>query len=146
MSLNKVMLIGNLGRDPEVRTLESGNKVASFKLATTEKYKDKSGERKEQTEWHSVSCWGKLADIVEQYVKKGNAVYVEGKIRTRSYEKDGETRYMTEILADSLQMLGGRREEPVADQPAAEQPARQDWKPRIEPASVADPQDDDLPF
>src|SRR5574344_1834157 len=104
MSLNKVMLIGNVGRDPEVRHLESGVVTASFTLATTERYKDRNGEQKEQTEWHNIVCWRSLAEIAEKYVRKGSSLYVEGKIRNRSYnDKEGNTKYITEILADSFQ-------------------------------------------
>ena len=111
MSLNKVMLIGNVGQDPEVRYLDnssSGNKVATFRLATTERYKDRnSGETREITEWHSVVAWRNSADIVEKYVKKGTQLYVEGRLRTRSWDdQNGNKRYTTEIIADSLQLLG----------------------------------------
>lgn len=104
-SLNRVTLIGNVGKDPEIKTFASGNKVASITLATTERYKDRDGNQKEETEWHSVQAFGKLADIVEKYVHKGSLLYLDGKIRTRSYEADGRTVYRTEILADHIQML-----------------------------------------
>ena len=108
MSLNKVLLIGNAGRDPEIRHLESGTMNATFSLATTERYRDRStGEMKEQTEWHNIVCWRNLAEIAEKYVKKGTQLFIEGRIRTRSYnDKDGNTKYMTEILADNMQLLG----------------------------------------
>lgn len=107
--INKVILIGNLGKDPEVRHLESGAVVANFTLATTETYKDRNtGERKEQTEWHNIVLWYGLAEVAEKYLKKGSSVYIEGKLRTRSWEKDGVTRYTTEILADNMTMLGSR--------------------------------------
>jgi single-strand DNA-binding protein len=109
-SVNKVILVGNLGADPEVRYLPSGDAVANIRLATTDRYKDKtSGEMKEATEWHRVSFFGKLAEIVEKYLKKGSSVYLEGRIRTRKWQaQDGTDRYSTEIVADQMQMLGGR--------------------------------------
>jgi len=109
-SVNKVILVGNLGADPEVRYLPSGDAVANIRLATTDRYKDKqSGEFKEMTEWHRVSFFGRLAEIVSEYLKKGSSVYIEGRIRTRKYQaQDGTDRYSTEIVADQMQMLGGR--------------------------------------
>ncbi|CAG9236540.1 ssDNA-binding protein [Paraburkholderia sabiae] len=109
-SVNKVILVGNLGADPEVRYLPSGDAVANIRLATTDRYKDKqSGEFKEMTEWHRISFFGRLAEIVSEYLKKGSSVYIEGRIRTRKYQaQDGTERYSTEIVADQMQMLGGR--------------------------------------
>lgn len=109
-SVNKVILVGNLGADPEVRYLPSGDAVANIRLATTDRYKDKtSGEFKEVTEWHRVSFFGRLAEIVSEYLKKGSSVYIEGRIRTRKWQaQDGTDRYSTEIVADQMQMLGGR--------------------------------------
>ena len=107
-SLNRVTLIGNVGKDPEIKTFASGNKVASITLATSERYKDRNGEQKEDTEWHSVQAFGKLADVVERFVHKGSLLYLDGKIRTRSYEADGRTVFRTEILADHIQMLDRR--------------------------------------
>jgi len=109
-SVNKVILVGNLGADPEVRYLPSGDAVANIRLATTDRYKDKqSGEFKEMTEWHRVSFFGRLAEIVSEYLKKGSSVYIEGRIRTRKYQaQDGTDRYSTDIIADQMQMLGGR--------------------------------------
>jgi len=105
--VNKVILIGNLGKDPEVRHLEGGTAVASFTLATSETYKDKNGQRIEQTEWHTVVVWRALAEVAEKYLKKGMTVYVEGKLRTRSWEdKDKVKRYSTEIVGDTFTMLG----------------------------------------
>ena len=107
--VNKVILVGRLGKDPEVRNLENGTSVARFTMATSETYKDKTtGERKELTEWHSVVLWRGLADIAAKYLHKGDQVYVEGKLRTRSWEKDNVTRYTTEIVADELTMLGSK--------------------------------------
>ncbi|OND24194.1 single-stranded DNA-binding protein [Burkholderia pseudomallei] len=109
-SVNKVILVGNLGADPEVRYLPSGDAVANIRLATTDRYKDKaSGEFKEMTEWHRVAFFGRLAEIVNEYLKKGSSVYIEGRIRTRKWQgQDGQDRYSTEIVADQMQMLGGR--------------------------------------
>ncbi|GAB7539292.1 single-stranded DNA-binding protein [Burkholderia sp. 3C] len=109
-SVNKVILVGNLGADPEVRYLPSGDAVANIRLATTDRYKDKaSNEFKEVTEWHRVAFFGRLAEIVNEYLKKGSAVYIEGRLRTRKWQgQDGQDRYSTEIVADQMQMLGGR--------------------------------------
>ena len=110
--VNKVILVGNLGKDPEVRYLESGVAVANFTIATTESYKDKEGKRVDQTEWHNVVLWRGLAEVAEKFLKKGNQVYIEGKIRTRSYDdKDGIKRYVTEIVGDNMTMLGGKKED-----------------------------------
>lgn len=109
-SVNKVILVGNLGADPEVRYLPSGDAIANIRLATTDRYKDKaSGEMKESTEWHRVAFFGRLAEIVSEYLKKGSSVYIEGRLRTRKWQgQDGQDRYSTEIIADQMQMLGGR--------------------------------------
>jgi single-strand DNA-binding protein len=108
-SLNKATLIGNLGADPEIRTTGGGTKVAEFSVATSRRWNDRSGQQQEKTEWHRIVAWTALADIAEQYLKKGDRVYVEGEIQYRSYEdKDGNTRYVTEINARDLIMLGGR--------------------------------------
>ncbi len=108
-SVNKAILIGNLGRDPEVRYMPDGQAVANVSLATTETWKDKSGEKQEQTEWHRVAFFGKLAEIAGEYLKKGSPIYVEGRIRTRKWQdKEGQERYTTEIVADRMQMLGSR--------------------------------------
>ena len=111
-SINKVILVGNLGRDPENRYLPSGEQVTSIAVATTESWKDKTtGEKKELTEWSRVSFFGKLAEIAGQYLKKGSQVYIEGRLRTRKYtDKEGIDRYATEIIADTMQMLGSRQE------------------------------------
>ncbi|MDR3395708.1 MAG: single-stranded DNA-binding protein [Parasulfuritortus sp.] len=108
-SVNKVIIIGNLGRDPEMRYLPSGDAVANLRIATTDKFKDKSGDMQEVTEWHSVAFFGKTAEICGQYLKKGSQLYVEGSLRTRKWQdKDGNDRYTTEIRGDRMQMLGGR--------------------------------------
>ena len=105
--VNKVILVGNLGKDPEVRSLENGIKVASFSLATSESWKDKTtGEKKTVTEWSNITLWKGLAEIAEKYLKKGSQVYIEGKLKTRSWEKDGVTRYTTDIIGHNLVMLG----------------------------------------
>ena len=119
MSLNKVMLIGNVGRDPDVRQRESG-KVASFTLATTERFKGRDGQQQEKTEWHNIVVWGNLAGVVENFVHKGTQVYVEGKLQTRGYtDSQGNNRYITEINVASLQLLGRKEEQgkPVDDGP-----------------------------
>lgn len=110
-SLNRVTLIGNLGADPEMRFMPSGDSVASIRIATTDRYKDKqSGEYKEQTEWHRVTFFGKLATIANQYLRKGSSVYVEGRLRTRKWQdQGGNDRYSTEVIGDLMQMLGGSR-------------------------------------
>ena len=131
MSLNKVLLIGNAGRDPEIRHLESGTMNATFSLATTERYRDRStGEMKEQTEWHNIVCWRNLAEIAEKYVKKGTQLFIEGRIRTRSYnDKDGNTKYMTEILADNMQLLGRKADKGGWQQPRQNfQSQQQNWQ------------------
>lgn len=106
-SVNKVILVGNLGKDPEVRYLEGGTAVANFSMATTEAYKDKNGNKVESTEWHNIVMWRGLAEIAEKYLKKGMQVYIEGKLRSRSWEdKEKIKRYTTEIVADTMQILG----------------------------------------
>ena len=108
-SLNKVMIIGNLGKDPEIRATTTGQSVATFSIATSEKFKNKNGEQEERTEWHKVVLWGKLADIAGQYLTKGKTVYIEGRIQTRKWEgKDGQDRYTTEIVGETMKMLGGK--------------------------------------
>lgn len=110
-SLNKAILIGTLGKDPETRYSQDGSAVCSFSIATNEKWKSKNGEKKESTEWHRISAFGKLAEICGQYLKKGASVYIEGKINTRKWkDKDGNERYTTQIIADTMQMLGGKTE------------------------------------
>lgn len=110
-SLNKVMLIGNLGKDPEVRAIPSGVKVANFPIATSESYTGKDGNRVEKTEWHNIVMWRGLAEVAEKYLKKGNPIFVEGRLQTRSWEdQTGQKKYMTEIVADNMVMLGGRKD------------------------------------
>lgn len=112
-SVNKAIIVGNLGRDPDMRYTQSGEAVCNFNIATTETWKDKSGQKQEQTEWHRISIFGKLAEIAGQYLKKGSSVYIEGRIQTRKWtDKEGQERQTTEIRADRMQMLGGREEKP----------------------------------
>ena len=108
--INKVILIGNLGQDPETRTMPSGMTVANLRIATSENWKDKqTGEQKERTEWHTVACFGRLGEIAGEYLRKGSQVYIEGSLRTRKWQdKEGKDRYTTEVIADEMQMLGGR--------------------------------------
>lgn len=138
-SVNKVIIVGNLGRDPEIRYMPSGDAMCSIAVATTDSWKDKNtGEKKEQTEWHSISAFGKLAEIMGQYLKKGSQVYIEGSLRTRKYtDKDGVEKYATEIKADSMQMLGGK------PQQGGNSPAPQSRQ--TAPAGGGD-MDDDIPF
>lgn len=160
-SLNKVQIIGNLGRDPETRYMPSGDAMTSITVATTESWKDKaSGEKKEQTEWHRITFFGKLAEIAGQYLKKGSQVYVEGSLRTRKYtDKDGVEKYATDIKADSMLMLGSRQGmgggAPMDDEgygaPSAPRqsaaPAQQNRPaPASRPAPNFSDMDDDIPF
>lgn len=113
--VNKVIIVGRIGKDPEVRHLQNGTTVANFSVATSETYKDKNtGDKVEQTEWHNIVLWRGLADIAEKYLNKGDMVYIEGKLRTRSWEKDGVTRYTTEIVGDNMKMLSSKSNETQA--------------------------------
>lgn len=125
-SVNKVILVGNLGRDPEVRYMPNGEAVANFSIATTENWKDKSGTKQEKTEWHNIVMYRKLAEIAGEYLKKGRPVYVEGRLQTRKWEKDGVTRYATEVIADQMQMLGPKNDS--ADDGATSSAPRQDMQ------------------
>jgi single-strand DNA-binding protein len=148
-SVNKVILVGNLGADPETRYLSSGDAVTNVRLATTESWKDKaSGEKKEMTEWHRVVFYRRLAEIAGQYLKKGSSVYIEGRIRTRKWQdKDGQDRYTTEIEATEMQMLGSRQG--MGDAPPREYDSAPSAAPARKPApsasNIAD-MDDDIPF
>jgi single-strand DNA-binding protein len=159
-SVNKVILVGNLGRDPEVRYLPSGDPVANVTIATSSKYKSKTGEMVEETEWHRVTFFGKLAEIVGQYLKKGRSVYVEGRSKTRKYtDKDGVEKFATDIIANEMQMLGSRegmgepsgddegggysRPAPASRPAAAQRPAA---PAAAKPSSGFDDMDDDIPF
>jgi len=144
--VNKVILIGRLGKDPEVRNLDNGAVVANFSIATSESYKDKTtGEKKEVTEWHNIVLWRGLAEIAQKYLRKGDMVFIEGKLRTRSWEKDGVTRYTTEVVADNMTMLspksggggGGSSEYSSSERSAPES---------VRANTAADTSTDDLPF
>ncbi|MBS1486209.1 MAG: single-stranded DNA-binding protein [Bacteroidetes bacterium] len=139
--VNKAILVGRLGKDPESRTLESGVMVVNFTLATSEVYKDRTtGERKEVTDWHNIVLWRGIAETAAKYLHKGDQVYIEGKMRTRSWEKDGVTRYTTEVIGDSMTLLGSKQGGGSAyEKPAASAPT-EDYKP------TADNTTDDLPF
>ena len=143
--VNKVILVGNLGKDPEVRHLESGVAVASFTLATSETYRDRnSGEKKTLTEWHNIVLWRGLAEISEKYLHKGDQIYLEGRLRSRSWESDSGTRYITEIVGDNMVMLGGRRGTEQEYQPT---PAPEKAQKSAEvPPEIQAEEEDDLPF
>ena len=147
-SVNKVILIGNLGADPETRYLPSGDAVTNIRIATTDTWKDKNGEKQEHTEWHRIAFFGKTAEIAGEYLKKGSPVYVEGRIRTRKWQdKEGQERYSTEIVADRMQLLGGRGggAESMAREPAAA--GASSAKPQQRKGGGAfDEMDDDIPF
>jgi len=150
-SVNKVILVGNLGRDPETRYLPSGEAVTNISVATTDTWKDKAtGEKKEATEWHRVSFFGRLAEIAGEYLKKGSQVYIEGQLRTRKWQdKEGKDRYTTEIRADTLQMLGSRSGSGEPREPSMMEPkAGGDAKAAAakKPAGKFDDMEDDIPF
>lgn len=142
MSVNKVILVGNVGRDPETRHLDKGVAVTRFSLATTENYTSKTGEKVSNTEWHNIVAWRGLAEVVEKYVKKGSQLYIEGRLRTNSYEKDGIKHYTTEINADTLQLLGKR--EGQAEVPG--QPTQTEALQSVSEPDFSQPEEDDLPF
>ena len=126
-SVNKVILMGNLGRDPEVRFMPNGDAVCNFSIATTDSWKDKAGERQEKTEWHNIVMYRRLAEIAGEYLKKGRPVYLEGRLQTRKWQtKEGQDRYTTEIIADSMQMLGGRDGASSQDSQTSTQPEAKD--------------------
>ncbi|MBW8906718.1 MAG: single-stranded DNA-binding protein [Betaproteobacteria bacterium] len=149
-SVNKVILVGNLGADPETKYLPSGDAVANIRLATTDRWKDKaSGEMKEATEWHRIAFFGRLAEIAGEYLKKGSQVYVEGRIRTRKWQdKEGQDRYSTEIVADAMQMLGSRAGsgEPRSESFGGAKPAEKAAATAKKPAGKFDDMEDDIPF
>jgi single-strand DNA-binding protein len=146
--VNKVILVGRLGKDPEVRNLDNGAVVANFTIATSESYKDKTtGEKKEITEWHNVVLWRGLAEISQKYLHKGDMVYIEGKLRTRSWEKEGVTRYTTEVVADNMTMLSTGRGANAGSSGGGEYGARSQERATSETfSSPADSGSDDLPF
>ncbi len=144
--INKVILVGNLGKDPEVRYLEGGTAVAKFPLATSETYKNKEGQKVDSTEWHNIVMWRGLAEIAEKFLKKGSLVYIEGKIRTRAYDdKEGNKRYATEIIADSMTMLGRRTEDTSHSTPVTETSKQTQENPAVI-QTASEPGSDDLPF
>ena len=172
--INKVILIGNVGQDPEIRytgDVNNGTKVATLRVATTERYRDRNGNLQEHTEWHSIVVWRNTADVVEKYVKKGTQVYIEGRLRTRAWDdQNGNKRYVTEIVADTLQLLGrspegqgqqqggyqtpgqqqtyqqpAYQQQPFQQQPYQQQPYQQPAQPQARPMVEEQP-DDDLPF
>ncbi len=151
-SVNKVILIGNLGKDPETRYLPSGDAVANFSIATTEKFKDKSGAQQEHTEWHRISFFGRQAEIASEYLKKGSPVYVEGRIRTRKWQdKEGQDRYTTEVVGDRMQLLGSRGgSENMAREPdaanAGASAGASDKRPAAKKGGSFNEMDDDIPF
>jgi len=137
-SVNKAILIGNLGKDPEIRYTPSGQAVASFPIATTRRWRDKDGQPQEQTDWHNIVVWGRQAENAKEYLRKGRPVYIEGRIQTRNYDdKDGVKRYVTEIVAQTVQFLGGRPDSGSGD--------RSTPPPPDEPPDIQS-DDDDLPF
>lgn len=144
--VNKVILVGNLGKDPEVRHLENGAVVANFSMATSESYKDKNGVRQTQTEWHNVVLWRGLAEIAEKFLKKGNMIYIEGKLRTRSWEdKEGVTRYTTEVVGDSMTMLGSKSDNNSAGSASDAKPDNSSYSEKETEIEDAE-ESDDLPF
>ena len=141
--VNKVILVGNLGKDPEIRHLENGTAVANFPIATSEIYKDKEGSRVEQTEWHNVVVWRKLAEIAENYLKKGSQIYLEGKLRTRSWDdQQGNKKYTTEVVADSFTMLGKREDSQAGTNSMSTATPNNNLKEANKPIK----EEDDLPF
>ncbi len=148
MSINKAILVGNVGKDPEVRYLEGGASVASFSLATTEVYKNKNGEKVSQTEWHNIVAWRHLADLAEKYITKGRQLYIEGKITNRSWEdKEGNKRYTSEIVANTIQLLGRKSDEPNSGQsPAGNSGSTDTAKVEKPEFSEESTEEDDLPF
>ena len=144
--VNKVILVGNLGRDPEVRSTPSGQPVASFSLATNRRWRDRDGNRQEQTEWHNIVCWGRQAEVAGQYLTKGKQIYVEGRLQTRSWDdkQTGEKKYRTEIICDNFQMLGSRGD---SYSPEPSGPPATDTYGSSSSSQVAEgPEDDDIPF
>jgi single-strand DNA-binding protein len=150
-SVNKVILIGNLGADPETRYLPSGDAVTNIRIATTENWKDKSGDKQEHTEWHRISFFGRLAEIAGEYLKKGSPVYIEGRIRTRKWQdKEGQDKYSTEIVADRMQLLGGRggggEGGGMREAPAGAGSGGASKAPAKKSGGSFDDMDDDIPF
>jgi single-strand DNA-binding protein len=141
-SVNKAILIGNLGRDPEIRYTPSGQAVASFTIATSEKWRDKDGQMQERTDWHNIVCWGRQAELANQYLKKGRPVYIEGRIQNRSYDdKEGNKKYISEVVVQRLQFLGGKPDDAGAGSGGG---SHHQEMPDLPPDTMAE--DDDLPF
>ena len=160
-SVNKVILVGNLGRDPEVRFMPNGEAVCNFSIATTDSWRDKNGQKQERTEWHNIVMYRKLAEIAGEYLKKGRPVYVEGRLQTRKWQtKEGQDRYTTEIVADQMQMLGGREgggsagyepmdeDQSMQSRPMQSAPSQAPAQSAPQPASGGDFDafEDDIPF
>ena len=145
MTLNKAMIIGNVGKDPEVKHLDKGLAVVTLPIATTERFKDKNGELREQTEWHNVVFWRSLAEFVERHVRKGSQVFVEGRLRTRSWEdQNGQKKYATEIVADVIRLLGKKSDNDSNNSNNGY--SQQEPKPNTGISDPVDDIDDDLPF
>ena len=144
--VNKVILVGNLGKDPELRSLPSGQAVANFTLATSRRWKDKNGQRQDQTEWHYVVCFGRQAEVAGQYLTKGKQIYVEGRLQTRSWDdrQTGEKRYRTEVICENFQMLGSRGGGDFEPAGAGASPGG--GPSYDEPSYGGEPEDDDIPF
>lgn len=149
-SVNKVILVGNCGKDPEVKFMPNGEAVCNFSIATTDAWKDKSGVKQEKTEWHNIVMYRKLAEIAGEYLKKGRPVYLEGRLQTRKWEKDGVTRYSTEIIADNMQLLGSRQDGAASDGSDYDQSPPQSQAPKKAPAQPTNYGDadfeNDIPF
>jgi single-strand DNA-binding protein len=146
-SVNKVILVGNLGKDPEVRYMPDGGAVCNFSIATTENWKDKSGVKQEKTEWHNIVMYRRLAEIAGEFLKKGRPVYIEGSLQTRKWEKDGVTRYSTEVIANQMQMLGGKDGSDSSSSQSSSAPGQTpSEKQRDKVDGSFDDFDDDIPF
>ena len=146
-SVNKVILVGNLGRDPEVRYMPSGDPMVNINLATTDTWRDKSGEKQEKTEWHRIVMFGKVAEIAGEYLKKGSQAYFEGRLQTRKWtDKEGQDRYTTEIVADRMQMLGSRSGGTARAMPEDDGPSSSDRGSSGASSSGIDDMEDDIPF
>lgn len=146
-SVNKVILLGNCGRDPEVRYMPNGEAVCNFSIATTDTWKDKSGVRQEKTEWHNIVAYRKLAEIIGEYLRKGKPIYIEGSLQTRKWEKDGVTRHSTEIIASNMQLLGYKDDNQSSAQPSDDEPKQAARSaPAGKPQADFDDFDDDVPF
>jgi len=148
--MNKLFLFGNVGKDPEVKSFEGGNKVAKFSLATSTHFKDKAGEKKAETQWHNIVFWGKQADLCEKYVKKGSSLIIEGEVRYRTYESDGVTKYITEVFGNALHFAGKKQDESPQDKTPQ---AKDDWQGKKTTGAMSDINDlpganesDNMPF